>query len=270
MSDLLDIPAQTLALVHHALRAAAPVRQRSDLFLWSQGSVQSCVPHALLACALFDAQGHHVHLDCFHSTVIDAHTLEEVMAPQNGLLTELARVCQQSGGAPLLLELHEPAHALGPSAPAAAQAMERLRQRCKRLALGPALVVSTGAMPGSVSSCFVFFKLASGPHTLHAELALMFLPHFHLALCRSWAAKSDAAAPKPNDAWALTTRQLEILNWVQQGKTNFEIAAILEVSPLTVKNHLQKLFKRLDVHNRTQAVAKVMADPGAFRNAGLR
>jgi len=138
------------------------------------------------------------------------------------------------------------------------------------LALGPALVVSTGALRGSLSSCFVFFKLATPSQALHRDLALMFLPHFHLALCRSWAAKTEAAAPAPLDAWALTTRQLEILNWVQQGKTNFEIAAILEVSPLTVKNHLQKLFKRLDVHNRTQAVAKVMSNPGAFRNPGLR
>jgi DNA-binding CsgD family transcriptional regulator len=42
----------------------------------------------------------------------------------------------------------------------------------------------------------------------------------------------------------------------------------MSVSPLTVKNHLQKLFKRLDVHNRTQAVAKVMNTPGVFRKAG--
>jgi DNA-binding CsgD family transcriptional regulator len=90
----------------------------------------------------------------------------------------------------------------------------------------------------------------------------------HLALLRSWASKEDAERRLADEAWALTTRQLEILNWVQQGKTNFEIAAILEVSPLTVKNHLQKLFKRLDVHNRTQAVAKVMNTPGVFRKAG--
>jgi DNA-binding CsgD family transcriptional regulator len=58
------------------------------------------------------------------------------------------------------------------------------------------------------------------------------------------------------------------MNWVQQGKTNFEIALILEVSPLTVKNHLQKLFKRLDVHNRTHAVAKRMASSGTLGLTG--
>jgi DNA-binding CsgD family transcriptional regulator len=45
---------------------------------------------------------------------------------------------------------------------------------------------------------------------------------------------------------------------------------ILELSPLTVKNHLQKLFKRLNVHNRTQAVAKRMAESGASGFAALR
>ena len=89
------------------------------------------------------------------------------------------------------------------------------------------------------------------------ELATLLLPHFHLGLCRSWAAEAESVGPKPQES--LTKRQAQIMNWVQQGKTNFEIVVILEVSPLTVKNHLQKLFKRLDVHNRAQAVAKRMA-----------
>jgi len=266
MNDYLDVPPQTLALVHHALHAASGVRQRSDLFLWSQGPVQSCLPHGLMACALFDEQGHNIHLDCFHSTVIDAQTLAETMDAQNGLAAELARLCQAGDGSPLFLDPTAPK----PSGKSLALPLESLRQRCGRLELGPALVVSTGAIKGSLSSCFVFFKLGVAPQALQVDLGHIFLPHFHLALCRSWLSKTEAAAPKTKDAWSLTARQLEILDWVQQGKTNFEIAAILGVSPLTVKNHLQKLFRRLDVHNRTQAVAKMMADAGGFRKATQR
>ena len=40
--------------------------------------------------------------------------------------------------------------------------------------------------------------------------------------------------------------------------TNFEISMILDISELTVKNHLQKIFKKLDVHNRTQSVTWAM------------
>ncbi|MCY7307450.1 MAG: LuxR C-terminal-related transcriptional regulator [Rhodoferax sp.] len=54
----------------------------------------------------------------------------------------------------------------------------------------------------------------------------------------------------------LTQREHEILRWVALGKTNSEIALILHVSPFTVKNHMQRLFKQLNVTNRAQAVNK--------------
>ncbi len=267
MIESLDMPNQALAALHHALCGALTVRQRSDLFMWSQGALQACVPHALLACALFDAQGQRVHHDSFYSTLLDSKTLEAATAPESGLGTELASHCHQSGQHLLYLDCRTVSQAAPTNANA--QALDPLRQRCNQWALGPVLVLSTGAMPGSMSSCFVFFRLTTPPQPMQQDFAALLLPHLHLALCRSWAAKEDAERRLAEEAWALTTRQLEILNWVQQGKTNFEIASILEVSPLTVKNHLQKLFKRLNVHNRTQAVAKVMATPGVFRKAGL-
>ena len=42
------------------------------------------------------------------------------------------------------------------------------------------------------------------------------------------------------------------------GKTNDEIGSILDISTFTVKNHLQRIFKKIDVVNRSQAVAKIL------------
>ena len=56
----------------------------------------------------------------------------------------------------------------------------------------------------------------------------------------------------------LSTREAEVLRWVAMGKTNPEISLILEISLFTVKNHLQRLFKKLDVTNPAQAVGKLM------------
>jgi DNA-binding CsgD family transcriptional regulator len=47
------------------------------------------------------------------------------------------------------------------------------------------------------------------------------------------------------------------MGWVCSGKTNVEIGLILDISSFTVKNHLQRIFKKLDVVNRSQAVAKM-------------
>lgn len=53
----------------------------------------------------------------------------------------------------------------------------------------------------------------------------------------------------------LSTREQEILLWVSEGKTNNEIAKILAISSFTVKNHMQRIMKKLQATNRTEAVA---------------
>jgi transcriptional regulator EpsA len=55
----------------------------------------------------------------------------------------------------------------------------------------------------------------------------------------------------------LTQREIEILEWIALGKTNPEIGSILNVSLFTVKNHIQRIFRKLNVSNRAQAVAEV-------------
>ncbi|KQP17934.1 hypothetical protein ASF43_08705 [Pseudorhodoferax sp. Leaf267] len=55
---------------------------------------------------------------------------------------------------------------------------------------------------------------------------------------------------------AMTERELQIMRWVEMGKTNHEIGAILDISAFTVKNHLQRIFKKLDVYSRAQAVSR--------------
>lgn len=54
----------------------------------------------------------------------------------------------------------------------------------------------------------------------------------------------------------LTERELEVLQWLAKGLTNKEIAAKMIVAPSTIKQHLKNIFNKLDVHTRTQAVAR--------------
>lgn len=53
----------------------------------------------------------------------------------------------------------------------------------------------------------------------------------------------------------LSAREMEILEWVSQGKTNGEIGTILNISAFTVKNHLQRVFRKINVTNRAQATS---------------
>lgn len=53
----------------------------------------------------------------------------------------------------------------------------------------------------------------------------------------------------------LTQREAEVSHWLALGKTNKDIAEILELSPRTVNKHLEHIFEKLCVENRTAAVA---------------
>ena len=55
--------------------------------------------------------------------------------------------------------------------------------------------------------------------------------------------------------FSVTGREADVLLWIANGKTNREIGQILEMSPRTVNKHLEQIFKKLGVENRTSAAA---------------
>ncbi len=57
------------------------------------------------------------------------------------------------------------------------------------------------------------------------------------------------------EALGLTRREVEVLELVARGRTNEQIAASLDLSPLTVKKHLERMSGKLGAHNRAALVA---------------
>lgn len=53
----------------------------------------------------------------------------------------------------------------------------------------------------------------------------------------------------------LTKRETEVLHFVAEGKTNWEIGKILNLSEFSIKDHVHNLTTKLNANNRTQAVA---------------
>jgi DNA-binding response OmpR family regulator/DNA-binding CsgD family transcriptional regulator len=56
----------------------------------------------------------------------------------------------------------------------------------------------------------------------------------------------------------LTDREAEVLFWIANGKSNKDIGEILEISPRTINKHLQLIFTKLGIENRTSAATMVM------------
>lgn len=53
----------------------------------------------------------------------------------------------------------------------------------------------------------------------------------------------------------LTLREREVLRWLARGKSNAEIGAILGISAATVGKHLEHIYPKLGVENRTAAAS---------------
>ena len=65
---------------------------------------------------------------------------------------------------------------------------------------------------------------------------------------RAFSSPTESKAPK------LSSRQLEILDLMESGKTNKQIAEVLGISQSTVKFHIAGLFRELNVRTRTECV----------------
>ena len=79
--------------------------------------------------------------------------------------------------------------------------------------------------------------------------------------------RSAPASPAAASVLDLSEREREILESLREGKTNVDIALALDISPFTVKNHVQRIFRKIGVSNRTQAAARY---GDAVREAALR
>jgi DNA-binding response OmpR family regulator len=69
--------------------------------------------------------------------------------------------------------------------------------------------------------------------------------------------ESDATSEESRlkQHFALTAREADVLVWVARGKSNRDVGAILGLSPRTVNKHLEQIYAKLGVENRTSAAA---------------
>ncbi|MEM8591302.1 MAG: LuxR C-terminal-related transcriptional regulator [Pseudomonadota bacterium] len=76
--------------------------------------------------------------------------------------------------------------------------------------------------------------------------------------------KTGTRSPKNADGGSgLTSRQLQIMRLAASGASNREIGKQLALSEGTVKQHMSRIFKKLGVQNRAEAVARILAELGA-------
>ncbi|MGZ8317946.1 MAG: XrtB/PEP-CTERM-associated transcriptional regulator EpsA [Telluria sp.] len=229
------------------VEASAHVRDQRQFFLWAQGQLQALLPHRVLLCMEYGPEDELRRLECVHGTVLEEHVLRRLTDPAHGLGVQVAQACREGWRLP------------GIAAANSSGAPPAIVRELELGGFGNLLVHGSGPLPGG-ASLFILLALPMRPGPRHAYFFELALPHLHFALMRmSQREPLRGRHGGAGIARALSSREAEILGWVREGKTNHEIGSILGISALTVKNHLQRVYRALGVSNRAHALSRCNA-----------
>jgi transcriptional regulator EpsA len=227
--------------------ASLRVHARHQFFTWTQGLLQNLIKHELLMCALRNANPVSLQVDSFATSAVETKLFSDLFRQDASVVPQLIQTWEDNHFQPVTFEMGNvsPGNAL----------VRELNQ------IGADVILAHGTYDafGKLASFFVFACRSDlvGPKQVHfVELVVPFL---QLAWMRTRIDRPTEGGSANSSAATLTPREQEILKWIQFGKSNIEIGAILEISPLTVKNHVQKMLRKLNVQNRAQAVGKALA-----------
>ena len=244
-SDFLQIESIVLNL-----DASLRVHARAHFFSWTQGLLQSLIRHELLICALCLGKPPAFRADGFSMTVPERAAFSDVFLRDSAVAPALLKAWEERRFQPVVLDVMSSSIGSGAFA-----------RELERLGATQLLVHGVHDADGRALSLFAFACRPGGAGARQSYLVQLLAPLLHPAgvgtqLPRR--AESNGGGEQRNGGSILTVRELDILKWIYLGKSNFEIGAILKISPLTVKNHVQKILRKLNVVNRTQAIGKAL------------
>ena len=249
----LDDPVEAIV---RAAESALTVRRRYQFFVWTQSYLSRLIPHQLAVCGSYDRASRDLLFDVFNSVSLQP-ALMDALGDSRSLLMQHWQACWlDARGKPAVIQTADLGFA----------SLDTVREALLAAHFEAVLVhgVSRPQRPQEIESFFVFAAQDGTALTALADRLELLLPHIHGAWQRVQAVERDvvgSGAPQPPAirARGVTQREREILGWLREGKSNQQIADELGISALTVKNHVQKILRKLNAANRAQAVAQAMS-----------
>ena len=258
--DPIDVPMLNHAHVEAIVRAAESaleVRRRYQFFVWTQSSLQTLVPHRLAICGAYQRAARELIFDAFNSVSVPETLLQGFKNPRGALMQQLQGRWLDAGCRPVRVTIDQLDGA------AITEHRDQLREAgfTELLAHG----LSRPQRPSEIESFFVFAQPSGGAGVQQCHHLELLMPHIHSTWHRVQAQEREiklqpetvpVRAGQPRD---ITSRERQILSWLREGMSNQQIGDVLGISSLTVKNHVQKILRKLNAANRAQAVARAMS-----------
>jgi transcriptional regulator EpsA len=240
------------------IETASEVRRRYQFFVWSQSYLKTLVPHQLVVCGAYLRTSKTLGFEAFNSVPVPSPMLATVTDGSSALMQQMVGAWIDGRGRSVVVDLRSMKGVI-----AGAE-----RDRLLDAGFSEVLVhgVARPQRPAELESLFLLASQnfrCSEQQRMYLELLL---PHLHTAWLRVQATEREmsgaptVAPPTRSEAGKalITDREAQILYWVREGKSNQQIGDELGISVLTVKNHVQKILRKLGAANRAQAVAKAM------------
>jgi transcriptional regulator EpsA len=224
------------------LDASLRIHARPQFYCWTQGLLQSLINHEVLVCALRDGESLSFRTDCFSTIALDSTLFGELFLRDPCVMPGLVKAWEELRFRPVICDISNGV----------------LARELEAIGATRLLAHGTHDAEGQVTGFFTFACRPGTAGPRQAYLLQLVAPSLHAAWVRSQIEGPTTGNEKPAWAKILTSREQEILHWIRRGKSNFEIGRILMISPLTVKNHVQKILRKLNAVNRTQAIGKAM------------
>ena len=223
------------------------IKNTQQFLMWAQGDLQNIFPHEIMISFMKDFLNGKIYKNKFCSIFVSNDLFESVLCGDDGIMDRVMAIWRRS---------------LKPCLIGARQNLtcdeENIVSVIHKYDLENIASHGMHDVNGEIFSFFGFMRIPGGINAHHAYLLEVLIPYVHRALIHAMA--SDHANEKGVECYGdlITHREKEVLTWVKVGKSNWEIAAILDISPRTVKNHVCNIIKKMSVQNRGHAVAKAL------------
>ena len=229
------------------------IHRHHDLFLWLAGELQEFLPHDIFISACGDFDNRKVKLDIV-SALPGVRTARLADCGIDDLVEELHLKWVAAGRQPLLLRSTDVIALLNRCPCPLHNALRSMQSL---------LVHGIQDVRDEYDSLYLAFGRGSFTRGRCRNdfffLLDLLIPQIDIAYRRiaSWKPANKRHGARIDNDWLnLSVRELEVLELICRGDTNVAIGRALNISPLTVKNHLQRIFKKIGVSNRTQAATK--------------
>lgn len=234
-----------------ALNSAKAITRHVEFYRWLQNQICEFIPHQVLLTAWGDFENGDISYDVASASPgINTRYLRSLPG-LDGLVSDLYRSMPGDG---------IDSHVLHRIDDVGAASGIQTKSRLLKL-VGANMKTLLGYRMrderDNQDCLYVFFSMARCIEIDPLTLGFL-MPHIDATLrrveCLAPERKEQEILQHPAGADLLSAREQEVINWVGMGKSNQEIGSILGISHNTVKNHLKRVFRKMDVTSRSQAV----------------